>query len=172
MDNLMTLLKERYSVRAYKKDKVEKDKIDRILEAGRVAPTACNKQPVKILVLESEDALSKLKNCCSRDFAPPLAFIICADKSVAWVRKYDGKQSGDIDTSIITDHMMLEATELGLGSLWVCNFKPEEVIKNYDLPENLEPVNLLLVGYSDAEKKSPSRHDEERKSIDEIAIHL
>ncbi len=64
----------------------------------------------------------------------------------AWTRKYDGKQVGDIDASIVTDHMMLCATSLGLNTLWICMFKPDAVREEFGLPEGIEPVNILLIG--------------------------
>lgn len=170
--SVLDVMKERYSVREYQDRKVEREKVERILEAARVAPTGCNFQPFKIVVIESEEGLMKLKNCVSRDFDPPLAFLVFADNDKVWTRKYDGKKIGDIDAAIVTDHMMLEATELGLGSVWICNFKPEEVKKNFDIGDNFTPVNLLYVGYASCEKKSATRHDKERKAIGEITIHM
>jgi len=76
----------------------------------------------------------------------PLAIIVCADHNKAWVRPFDKKQTGDIDASILTDHMMLQATELGLGTVWVCYFKPDVIKKEFELPDNLEPVNILVIG--------------------------
>ena len=170
--SVLDIMKERYSAREYLDRKVEKEKIDIILEAARVAPTGCNFQPFKIVVIESEEGLKRLKNCVSRDFAPPLAFLVFADNDKVWTRKYDGKKIGDIDAAIVTDHMMLAATELGLGSVWICNFKPEEVKKNFDIGDNFTPVNLLYVGYASCEKKSSIRHDKERKSIEDITVYM
>ena len=81
---------------------------------------------------------------CTRDFGAPCAVIVCADTGEAWTRKYDGKTIGDIDASIVTDHMMLAAASLGLDTLWICMFKPEAVREEFRLPEHVEPVNILL----------------------------
>ena len=137
--SLIDLMKARYSVRQYQSTPVEEEKLMAVLEAGRVAPTAANRQ----------------------------ALIVCADKSEAWVRPIDQKDSCDIDASIVTDHMMLRATELGLGSLWICMFDPEIVRKEFALPENIVPVNILVLGYADCEPASPDRHDTARKALEE-----
>ena len=84
----------------------------------------------------------------------PLVIVVCADHDKAWVRPFDHKQTCDIDASILTDHMMLQAADLGLGSVWICYFKPDVLRKEFGIPENLEPVNILAVGYSD-ETPSP-----------------
>ena len=77
----------------------------------------------------------------------PLAIIVCADHSNAWKRPFDNKQTTDIDAAILTDHMMLQATELGLGTVWVCFFKPDIIKQEFSLPDHLEPVNILAIGY-------------------------
>ena len=106
-----------------------------------------------------------------RDFGAPLAIIVCADTNEVWTRKYDGKKIGDIDASIVTDHMMLAAASLGLDTLWICMFKPEAVREEFALPEGIEPVNILLVGYGAGEPASPERHAELRKPLAETVFH-
>lgn len=149
--DFLKLVEERYSVRKFDNKKVEQEKIDLILEAARVAPTACNFQPQRILVLDEEETLNKLKNCTPYHFDAPLAFLICYDNSVNWKRRYDNKDAGDIDASIVTTHMMLEITNLGLGSTWVGSFDPKAVIKEFNLPDNYVPVSLLPTGYPAAD---------------------
>ena len=87
------------------------------------------------------------------------------------MRPFDKKQTGDIDTSILTDHMMLQATELGLGSVWICYFKPDVIRREFGLPENLEPVNILAVGYSDEEAADPERHKDMRIPISQLVSY-
>ncbi|MFV0527772.1 MAG: nitroreductase family protein [Lachnospiraceae bacterium] len=168
--SFLDLAKRRYSVRTYLTKKVEQEQIDRILEAAWVAPTAANKQPQRIFVLQSEEALEKVGKA-ARVFQAPLVFLICSDTREAWQRRHDGHQSTDIDASIITDHMMLEATELGLGSVWICAFRPQVIIEEFELPEYLVPVNLLAVGYADEEPLSANRHKGLRKEISETVIY-
>lgn len=167
--DFLQLAKKRYACRKYTAQKVEREKLEQILEAGRVAPTGCNNQPQRLVVVESEEGLARLTRC-TRDFGAPLAIIVCADTTAVWTRKYDGKQIGDIDASIVTDHMMLAATALGLDTLWICMFKPEAVREEFGLPPHIEPVNILLVGYGEGEPASPDRHDTLRKPIEETVV--
>lgn len=160
------LVKTRYSVRNYTAQKVEDDKLAQILEAGRVAPTAANRQPQRLVVVKSEEGLQKLAKA-AKIFNPPLAIIVCADHNGVWMRSYDRKSTVDIDASIVTDHMMLQATELGLGTLWICAFDPKVVCKEFNLPEDVEPINILVIGYACGEAKSPDRHATERKPLEE-----
>ena len=163
--DFMELAKRRCSVRAYEDRKVEPEKLERILEAARIAPTAKNLQPVKLLAVQSGEGLEKVGKAANI-YGAPLAIIVCADHQRAWTRPFDGKCSTDIDASILTDHMMLEATELGLGSVWICFFKPDVLREEFSLPEHLEPVNILAVGYASGTPASPDRHDKtDRKSV-------
>lgn len=165
--DFLNLAKQRYSVRSYLPRAVEPEKLARVLEAAHVAPTAANRQPVRLLVLQSQESLEKLEKAADIYHAP-LAILVCADHSRAWVRPFDRKQSGDIDAAILTDHMMLQATELGLGSVWVCYFKPDIIRREFALPEELEPVNILALGYASGAAPAPDRHDQERLSMDQL----
>lgn len=100
------------------------------------------------------------------------AIVVCANKTKAWKRPFDGKITTDIDASILTDHMMLEATELGLGSVWICYFNPDILKEELNLPENLEPVNILALGYSDEPDASTERHKDMRIGMDELVSYL
>ncbi len=165
--DFLELAKTRYSVREYEEKKVEKEKLYKILEAARVAPSAVNNQPYRLIVVESEEGLAKIEEG-ARLYKAPLAIIVCKVTEEAWCRKYDGKNHGDIDVSIVTDHMMMEATDLGLGTLWICWFKPEVIRKNFQIPEGIEPVNILAVGYAkDGKKGDVYRHETMRKKPEE-----
>lgn len=167
--DFMGLAKKRCSIRAYTDRKVEPEKLEQILEAARVAPTAKNLQPVKLLVVQSGEGLEKVGKAANI-YGAPLAVIVCADRDRAWTRPFDGKRSTDIDASILTDHMMLEATSLGLGSVWICYFKPDVLREEFALPENLEPVNILAIGYSAGERARSDRH-EVRVSLDQLVAY-
>lgn len=167
--DFLHLAKQRYACRNYTDRKVEREKLMQILEAGRVAPTGANRQPQRLVVIESKEGMERLARC-TRDFGAPLAILVCADTEEAWRRKYDGKQIADIDASIVTDHMMLAAASLGLDSLWICMFKPEAVREEFGLPASVEPVNILLVGYGEGEPASPDRHDEMRKPLEQTVV--
>ena len=168
--DFLELAKKRYSVRDYEGRKVEEEKLLKILEAGRVAPTAANFQPQRLVVIQKKEGLEKLKKGANV-YGAPLAIIICSDHSATWKRPSDGKDTSDIDVSIVTDHMMLEATKLDLGTIWVCWFDPAVIRKEFNIPPNFEPVNILGIGYSSGTGQSPNRHDRQRKPLDNTVFY-
>ena len=114
-NDFITLAASRFSVRSFSDRKIEQEKITSILRAGQATPTACNRQPQKIYVLQSAQALETLQKCKYSHFGETLAFLVCYDSSLCWTRDFDGKASGEIDASIVATHMMLEAWQLGIG---------------------------------------------------------
>ena len=122
------------------------------------------------IAVRSSEGLAKIGKGANL-YGAPLAVIVCADHGKAWVRPFDKKQTTDIDASILTDHMMLQATELGLGSVWICYFKPDVIRREFGLPDNLEPVNILAVGYSDEEAAAPERHSQTRIPVEELVSY-
>lgn len=165
--NFLEIAKSRYSVRSYTEQKVEPEKLQKILQAAHVAPTAANLQPIKLIVVQSDEGLAKIGKAANIYHAP-LAVIVCSSHSKAWTRPFDKKQTVDIDASILTDHMMLEATELGLGSVWICYFKADIIKKEFDLPDDLEPINILAIGYANEEPADPERHKTQRVPLNEL----
>ena len=163
----LELAKKRYSVREYTDRQVEKEKLDQILRAAQAAPTACNRQPVHLLVVQSLEGLEKIGKAANLHGAP-MAVLVCGDKDKAWTRPYDGKQSVDIDASIVTDHMMLEATDLGVGSLWICSFKPDVLREEFSLPENLEVINILVLYRPAKYRKEKNRKEKTGKAAVKI----
>jgi nitroreductase len=168
--NFLELAKKRYSVRSYTSQKVEDEKLDKILQAAHVAPTAANLQPIHLIAVQGKDGLEKIGKAANI-YGAPLAVIVCANHDKAWVRPFDKKQTTDIDASILTDHMMIEATELGLGSVWVCYFKPDIIRKEFNLPDKLEPVNILAIGYSNEEAADPERHSQTRIPVEQLVSY-
>lgn len=165
--DFLELVEKRYSCRSFSDRKVEKEKLEKVLEAGRLAPTAVNFQPQRILVLQDEEQLSKLSECTAYGWGAPVIMIVCYDKNVSWKRKYDNKDEGVVDAAIVTTHMMLEIEALGLGTTWIGSFDPEKVRDVYHIPENLEIVALLPVGYKSEDAKPSERHLE-RNSLEEM----
>ncbi len=141
------LIEKRFSVRKFTGEKLPRDVLDAILKAGRLAPTGCNNQPHRIYVLESEEALEKLKRCTKCHFHAPNALLVCYHKDEAWRRKYDGKSSGVVDAAIVATHMMLAAADLGVGATWVMHFDPAALTAELELPQQIVPVALLVMGY-------------------------
>lgn len=147
--NFLELAKERFAVRAFKDTSVEEEKIALILEAAKIAPTACNNQPQKIYVVKSKEKLSALAEITPCTFAAPVVFVVGYDNErSAKGMIYEGHDFGDTDAAIVCTHMMLEAKELGLGSCWVGYFNEEKVKKALDIPENVRIRDLLPVGYA------------------------
>lgn len=168
--DFMQIVKQRCSVRSYTGQKVEQEKLDYILEAAHAAPTAANLQPVRLIVVQSREGLDKLGKGANL-YGAPLAVIVCADHDKAWIRPFDQKQTGDIDASILTDHMMLAAAEQGIGSVWICYFKPDVISREFRLPSHLEPVNILAMGYSAEGAADTSRFDTARIPISQLVSY-
>lgn len=168
---LMDVIERRFSVREFSDRKIEKEVIEKILKAGQLAPTACNNQPQRIFVIESSEALEKLKKCTMCHFNAPLAMLVCFDKNECWKREYDKKPSGDIDASIVCTHMMLEAYNLGIGSTWVMHYIPEAIKEEFELPDNLESTALLVMGYP-KEGLVPNPRHNSRKNIKDTVKYL
>ncbi|MDR1018715.1 MAG: nitroreductase family protein [Lachnospiraceae bacterium] len=168
-NSFLDLAKERYSVRKYSEKKIPSELLDKVLEAGKLAPTACNNQPQKIMVIDTPEGFEKLKKSTPYTFGAPAMLIICYDKDEAWESPFNGQTSGYVDASIVTTHMILEATELGFGTCWVMYFDPAVLSKEFNLSENLVPVALLPIGYP-AEDAKPAKMHEDRKDIHKTVI--
>lgn len=167
---LLQLMKKRYSAKSYSDRKVEKEKLDYILEAGRVAPSAVLKQNHRILVVQSDEGLSKLSQVC-RTHNPPMVLILCSDSQKSWVNPYDQHSMTDIDCSIVSTHMMLAATEQGVDSVWLNWFDTKEMKKLFNIPPKYDVVNLLALGYSDRDAPSPDRHERTRKPLSKTVFY-
>lgn len=168
--DFIKLAKDRYSVRKFKNKHLDKEIIDKILTASHLAPTGCNYQPQRILVINTDESIAKLKKCTKCHFDAPTAFLVCYCKDECWERKYDGKKSGIIDASIVATHMMLEAASTGIGSTWVMHFDPLKMLEEFNIPENYEPVALLVMGYPAEDAKPMSLHNE-YKPIEEVVFY-
>ena len=163
--DFLELANSRFSLRKYKDTPIEKEKLLKILEAGRIAPSAVNFQPWHFIVIDDKKALEALYPVYQREWIKeaPVIIIACSDHSQSWKRRSDGKDSADIDISIAVDHMTLQATELGLGTCWVCNFDVQKCSDILKLSRQIEPVVLLPVGYPDIEPPV-----KKRKLLDDI----
>ncbi len=162
------LIEKRYSVRAYEERPVEEDKLRKILEAANLAPTAANRQPFRIIVIQTKGREKELSRIYSRDWfvQAPLILCMCAVKSEGWVRR-DGKNYAEIDATIAMDHLILAAADLGLGTCWVAAFDPEAARKGLALSDELEPIAMTPLGYP-----ADSWRPKKRKSLSEIVRYL
>jgi nitroreductase len=142
------LFEKRFSVRGYRDTPVPEDALLKVLEAGRNAPSACNNQPWFFIVVRSLPARKKLGTAYPRDWliGAPIIIAVCADRNTAWVRK-DGRNYADVDAAIAMDHMVLQATELGLGTCWIGAFDVEKARAALEVPDTVEPLLLTPLGY-------------------------
>jgi len=160
--NFIELIQHRYSVRAYKSDPVEENKLQQVLNAARLAPTAANRQPFQLVVIHTAGRQAELKRIYARDWfsQAPLVIGICAFPATAWVRR-DGKNYADVDATIAMDHLILAAASLGLGTCWVAAFDPAAAREILQIPNDAEPIAFTPLGYA-ADQPKPK----ERKSLD------
>ena len=143
--DFLQLATDRYSVRSFSDRPIEPEKMEKILKAGQLAPTAVNFQPQKIYILKSKAALDKIRSLTRFAYDAPVVLLFCADISKAWKSPVEhGYNTGEMDVSIVCTHMMLEAWELGIGSVWVRGFDARQVAKAFDLPGI--PTITLYVG--------------------------
>ena len=163
------VINERFSTRSFKSDVVSDELITKILEAGRIAPTAKNKQPQKIYVVKSSDGLNKIDQVSPCRYNAPVVLLICSDKSIAW-------RSGDystyeMDATIVATHMILEATNIGLNSVWVEMFDKKKTKELFNLEENIEPICLIPIGYKE-DGVVPSPMHTSKKSLEEMVKYI
>ncbi|HOT95589.1 MAG TPA: nitroreductase family protein [bacterium] len=142
------VIQSRYSVRAYKADPVESEKLERVLQAANLAPTACNRQPFQLFVLETRGREAELGRIYSRPWfvQAPLVLAIVALPDEAWSRR-DGANYALVDAAIAFDHLILAATDLGLGTCWIAAFDPQAARAVLQLPESAVPVAFTPLGY-------------------------
>lgn len=167
--NFKDLAVSRYSVRAYKKTPVEKEKLDAILEAARLAPTAANRQPFRIYVIDVEKNRNELKKMYSRDWfvQAPLVIGIAAVSDEAWVRRFDDENYAVVDATIAFDHLILQAADLGLGTCWIAAFDPDVARHLLALPDDWQPVAFTPLGYPADEWR-----DKKRRELEELTKYL
>ncbi len=152
------LVSARYSVRAYQSDPVPDDVLERILEAGRLAPTAANRQAFRILVIHTAGRESELGRVYPQEWfvQPPLGMGVVALPGENWVRS-DGRNYCDVDAAIVMDHLILAAAELGLGTCWIGAFDPAAAREVLGLPDDVEPIVFTPLGYAADEPRAKKR---------------
>lgn len=155
MKDFLTLACERYSVRKYSEKEIEDEKLEKILMASQVAPTSNNCQPQRIFVIKSEEALEKVRSVTPYCFNAPVVLMVCYDETVSR-NAIDGHNYGFDDAIIATAHMMLEAYDIGIGSVWVRGYDKRKLDATFELTENLVSVALLPIGYP-CENSKPSK---------------
>ena len=159
------VIKTRTATRGYSSKKVDKEIVDKILEAGRIAPTAKNLQPFKIYVIESPEGLKKVDKASPCRYNAPLCLLVCENNEEAFEK--EGHSTGEMDSCIVATHMMLAATNEGVDNIWVEMFDPKIMRKEFDIPKELNPICLLPMGYKSKDCKANIFHTK-RKKIEEI----
>ena len=170
MSDFLKLVQTRYSVRNYKPDAVPREMLEQLLEAGRLAPSAVNFQPWKFIVIREMEMLKKIQGCYHREWfnTAPVVVVVCSDHQTSWKRSSDGKDHADIDAAIAIDHITLQATALGLGTCWVCNFDVVKCSEVLSLPLGVEPVALLPIGFPTDENHALPKDKKRKQPFDVI----
>lgn len=169
--DFLSVLQRRYSCRAFSPSPVEQEKVDRILEAGRIAPTAVNKQPVHVWAVSNPDTLEAIKGVTRSNYGAPLLLIVGCRPADAWVRRYDGKNGAEVDASIVATYLMLAAENEGLSTLWVGSFDPALLSSLLPGTDGYELVAMINVGYP-SDGSVPSPMHEKRVLIEEFVTEL
>jgi len=160
------LIRARYSVRAYRPDPVPDDLLADVLEAARLAPTASNRQPIRIVVIHTAGREAELGRIYSRPWfvQAPLVLAVCTIPGEAWARaSFDNRSYADVDAAIVMDHLVLAATDLGLGTCWVAAFDPAAAREVLGLPGDVEPLLFTPLGFP-ADRPRPR----ERKALTDL----
>ena len=164
------LIEERCSVRSFKPGHLPREVLEKILRAGHLAPTGCNYQPQRILVLNTDESMEKLRSCTKCHFGAPTALLVCHNTAESWVRKYDGALSSPVDAVIVATHMMLAAHNEGVGCCWVMHFDPAAVREAFGIPAGVEPAALLVMGYP-AEDARPLPLHFKTRPLEETVVY-
>lgn len=166
---LDNVIRERHATRKFKNKKVEKELLEKILEAGRLAPTAKNLQPIKIYVIDSDSAIEKLDKATPCRYGSRTVLLVCGDKELAFSK--NGYSTYEMDAVIVATHMMLEATNINIQNIWVELFDKDVLKKEFSIPANLVPVCLIPLGYeADDCPKSPNHIT--RKELKELTEYV
>ena len=169
--DFMELAKKRFSVRKFSDKPVEEGKLQKILEAGMIAPTAKNNQPCRIYVLQSKDALKKIDELTHCRYGAETVLLFTYDAGEEWKNPLEeGIHSGVEDVSIVATHIMLEATELGIGSCW-CNYFPNSRLEQlFEIPENEKSVLIMPIGYAASDCIPAEGHTSYKESDDIVRV--
>lgn len=164
--NFLDLARERYSLRNYSPQPIEREKLEYVLQAAQLAPSAANCQPWSFIVIRNSQLMARILECYHRDWfkTAHTCIVVVGDHEQSWKRK-DGKDHCDIDAAIAADHITLAAAEQGLGTVWVCNFDEEKVRKVLELTEDQEVVAIIPIGYPGEGNEIPEK---KRKNFNEI----
>lgn len=161
------IMHKRSSVRNYTPDPVEPEKLEKILEAALLAPTAANRQAFKVVVIKTAGREEELKTIYGRPWfvEAPYVLCVCSIPEKCWVRS-DKKNYSDVDAAIVMDHIILAATNQGLGTCWIGAFDPQAAKEVLELDDTLEPIAFTPIGYA-----RETAFKKVRKSIEDLVIY-
>lgn len=167
---LYALAQQRYSCRSYAATPVPEDVLMAILDVTRLAPSACNRQPWLFVIADSDDEREAVVRSYQRDWikSAPVYIIACGLHDKAWHRPSDGKDHTDVDVSIAVEHLCLAATSMHLATCWVCNFDQQIIREAFRLPDNMEPIAIIPLGYPAEGSQIP---DKNRLHLADIVRH-
>ena len=164
-----TVIRKRTATRKFKNEQITNEQLNKILEAGRQAPTAKNIQPQKIYVIQSKEAITKIDQSTPCRYNAPTVLLVCSDKSKAFSK--NNHSTYEIDASIVATHMMLEATNIGVDNIWIELFDKNKIKEDFNLPKELEPICLIPLGYKADDCLENPLH-QIRKDLDETTEFL
>lgn len=170
-DAFMRILASRYSCHSFSHAHVSESKLDMILEAGRLAPSAKNLQPTRIWVIKSEEALARLRKVHPCYDAPVVLVVGCRNEE-AWTRESDGVNAGKTDAAIVLTHLMLTATDAGLANMWIWDFDPGKLREAFPEMREHGLYGLLAIGHPTKDGGAPTERHSQRKSIEEMVTTL
>ena len=165
------VIKNRYSCKKYSDKKVEKEKLDKILEAGRLAPTAKNLQEYHIYVIQSEKNLKKIDEVTPCRYGASTVLLVTYDKTNVFTYPGGSRNSGIEDASIVATHMMLAAKNQGVESCWINFLDPDITHKKFRLPAKEEVLMMLDLGYPAEDSEINPLHDK-RKDLSETVTFI
>lgn len=171
--NIDEIIKSRFSVRKFSDKDIEQEKLDEILNYARLAPTACNFQPQKIYVIKSESAKEKIKSVCRMTFNAPVILLFACDMDIVWKNKREENyNTSEMDLSIVGTYAMLKAWDLGIGSCWVRAFKQDDIKDVLELPQNINPIFMMPIGYMADDCEPNKELHFSRKDLEETVKYL
>jgi len=170
-DAFMHILESRYSCHAFTHYPVPDAKLQMILEAGQMAPSAKNLQPTRIFVVKSEEALARLHQVhpC---YGAPLVLVVGCRNEEGWIRPYDGINAAKTDAAVVLAHLMLTATDVGLANMWIWDFNPSKLREVFPEMREHGLYGMLAIGYPAPGEGKPTELHDQRKPLEDMVIEL
>lgn len=163
------MVTKRYTCRSFSDGKINPAKVNKILEIAHIAPSAHDRQPIHVWAVTSDEALARIREV-HPTYDAPVVMIVGANLSEAWVRSCDNKSSADTDAAVVAMHMVLEASDLGLGVVWISDFDPAKLAEKFPETAGYEVTGLLAIGLPDDDAAPYELHHEPKSFEDFCSI--